>query len=87
MTDFAWAIIGPGRIARRFPDAVFRLPGTPLRSLLGRDPAAAAQFEATPCVCSGREESPRMSAGALRFPSTTGAYLDLGGTISDYAAI
>jgi predicted dehydrogenase len=46
MTDFVWAIIGPGRIAHRFADAVFQLPGTHLGSVLGRDPAAAARFVA-----------------------------------------
>jgi predicted dehydrogenase len=46
MTDFAWAVIGPGRIAHRFADAVFRLPGTYSRRVLGRDLATAGQFVA-----------------------------------------
>jgi predicted dehydrogenase len=46
MTDFAWAIVGPGRIAHRFADAVYRLPGTCLRSVLGRDPGRTAEFVA-----------------------------------------
>jgi predicted dehydrogenase len=46
MTDFAWAVIGPGRIAHRFADAVYRLPGTYTRSVLGRDATAAAPFVA-----------------------------------------
>jgi len=27
MTDFAWAIVGPGRIAHRFAEAIYHLPG------------------------------------------------------------
>jgi len=46
MTDFAWAIVGSGRIAHRFADAVFRLPGTHLRGVLGHRTGAAAQFVA-----------------------------------------
>ena len=46
MTDFAWAIIGPGRIAHRFAVAVFRLPGTHLRGVLGHELRTAAQFVA-----------------------------------------
>ncbi len=44
MNDFAWAVIGPGRIAHRFADAVYRLPGTHLRSVFGRDATRAAEF-------------------------------------------
>ena len=46
MTDFAWAIVGPGRIAHRFADAVHRLPATYVRSVLGRDAGHAAPFVA-----------------------------------------
>lgn len=46
MTEFGWAIIGPGRIAHRFADAVHRLPGTCVRSVLGRDGRRAASFVA-----------------------------------------
>jgi predicted dehydrogenase len=46
MNDFAWVVIGPGLIAHRFADAVFRLPGMYTRSVLGRDTAAAGQFVA-----------------------------------------
>lgn len=44
MTDFAWGLIGPGGIAHRFADAVHRLPGMHLRSVLGRDATRAAAF-------------------------------------------
>lgn len=44
MTDFAWGLIGPGGIAHRFADAVHRLPGMHLRSVLGRDVARATAF-------------------------------------------
>ncbi len=44
MTTFGWALIGPGRIARRFADAVAAMPGAELRALLGRDATRAADF-------------------------------------------
>jgi predicted dehydrogenase len=46
MTDFAWAIVGPGRIAHRFADAVHRMPATYVRSVLGRDAGRAMPFVA-----------------------------------------
>jgi predicted dehydrogenase len=46
MTDFGWAIVGPGRIAHRFADAVHRLPGTCVRSVLGRDGGRVGRFVA-----------------------------------------
>lgn len=42
--DFAWAVIGPGRIAQRFAQAVVALPGVHLRCVHGRDAARAAEF-------------------------------------------
>jgi predicted dehydrogenase len=47
VTDFAWALIGPGRIARRFAAAVAALPGAELRAVLGRDATRAADFAAS----------------------------------------
>ena len=44
MSDFAWGLIGPGRIAHRFADAVHRLPGTRLVHVQGRDAGRAAAF-------------------------------------------
>ena len=46
MTTFAWALIGPGRIAGRFADAVAAMPGAELRAVLGRDVTRAANFAA-----------------------------------------
>jgi predicted dehydrogenase len=46
MTEFAWAIVGPGGIAHRFAEAVHGLPGTHVRSVLGRDGARAGHFVA-----------------------------------------
>ena len=46
VTTFAWALIGPGKIARRFADAVAATPGAKLRALLGRDATRAADFAA-----------------------------------------
>lgn len=44
MNDFGWAIIGPGKIARRFADAVRQLPDTRLVAVHGRDQARATAF-------------------------------------------
>jgi predicted dehydrogenase len=42
--DFAWAVIGPGRIAHRFAEAVTALPGMHLHAVHGRDAVRAADF-------------------------------------------
>ena len=44
--EFAWGLIGPGRIAGRFAEAVGRLPDTRLARVLGRDLARAEAFAA-----------------------------------------
>jgi len=41
---FAWGLIGPGKIAGRFADALQAVPGAELHALLGRDPARARAF-------------------------------------------
>ncbi len=41
---FGWALIGPGRIAHRFAEAVHRLPGTRLVVVQGRDAGRAGAF-------------------------------------------
>jgi len=46
VTTFAWGLIGPGMIARRFADAVAQMPGAGLRAVLGRDAMRAANFAA-----------------------------------------
>ena len=43
---FAWGLVGPGRIAQRFADAVHRLPAQRLVGVQGRDAARAAAFAA-----------------------------------------
>lgn len=42
--SFGWALIGPGRIARRFAEAVQGLPGTHLAVVQGRELARAQAF-------------------------------------------
>jgi predicted dehydrogenase len=44
MTNFQWALIGPGAIARRFADAVQRIPGSCLNVVHGRDAGRAEAF-------------------------------------------
>lgn len=46
MTEFAWAIVGPGQIAHRFADAVYQLPGTHVRSVFGRHDGRVGEFVA-----------------------------------------
>nr|WP_295785623.1 Gfo/Idh/MocA family oxidoreductase [Rhodoferax sp.] len=43
-TDFSWALIGPGRIAHRFAEAVEGLPNTRLVCVLGRDAERTQAF-------------------------------------------
>ncbi|QPF72212.1 Gfo/Idh/MocA family oxidoreductase [Roseateles sp. DAIF2] len=45
-SSFAWALVGPGRIAGRFAEAVTQLPGMHLAAVVGRDAARAAAFAA-----------------------------------------
>jgi predicted dehydrogenase len=44
MADFRWAIVGPGRIARRFAHAVRDLPDARLAVVIGRDEGRAREF-------------------------------------------
>ena len=46
MKTFGWAVIGPGKIARRFAHAVGSLPASRLVAVHGRDAARAAAFAA-----------------------------------------
>lgn len=43
---FRWAVIGPGRIANRFAEAVRALPGASISRVHARNPAKAAEFAA-----------------------------------------
>ena len=44
MTDFAWAIVGPGAIAKKFAEAINALPDTYLHAVCGRDLNRAKHF-------------------------------------------
>ena len=44
MPDFRWALLGPGRIARRFAHALRELPDTRLAVVVSRDEQRAADF-------------------------------------------
>jgi len=46
MKTFGWALVGPGKIARRFAHAVGSMPGSRLVAVHGRDAARAAAFAA-----------------------------------------
>ncbi len=46
MTEFNWAIVGPGKIAHRFANAVHALPQANLIAVCGRDSARASAFVA-----------------------------------------
>ena len=45
-STFTWGLIGPGRIAHQFADAVHQLPGSRLALVYGRDLARAEAFAA-----------------------------------------
>ncbi len=47
MKEFGWAIVGPGKIAHRFADAVQRMDGTRLIAVHGRDPGRTQSFAQT----------------------------------------
>lgn len=47
MSEFGWAIVGPGSIAQRFAQAVQQLPGTRLVAVHGRDQGRAERFART----------------------------------------
>ena len=44
MNSFEWALIGPGKIAHRFAEAVQRMEGARLIAVHGRDPLRAVAF-------------------------------------------
>jgi predicted dehydrogenase len=44
VSEFRWALLGPGRIARRFAHALRELPDTRLAVVVGRDEQRAAEF-------------------------------------------
>lgn len=44
MSSFAWGLVGPGRIAHTFAEAVQRLPGMHLGAVCGRDPGRCQAF-------------------------------------------
>lgn len=78
MTEFAWAIVGPGRIAHRFAEAVHRLPGTRLHSVLGRDAARLADFVGRWTRADTHGAPPRACASLaelLADPAVDGVYI------------
>ena len=44
MREFGWAVVGPGKIAQRFADAVKQLPDARLVAVHGRDAGRAEAF-------------------------------------------
>jgi predicted dehydrogenase len=74
--DFHWALIGPGRIAGRFAEAVGRLPGMRLIHVLGRDAQRARDFAARWPDAQGRlPQASNDLAAALADPSIHGVYV------------
>lgn len=63
MTSFAWGVIGPGRIARKFASAVAGMDGSELRAVHGRDPVRATEFALT-CAEPSDAPPPRVDANA-----------------------
>jgi predicted dehydrogenase len=76
MAEFAWALVGPGVIARTFAEAVDGLPDARLHLVYGRD---AARTDAFVAARSGRSGTPlraaRGFAEILEDPRVEGVYV------------
>ena len=53
MSEFGWAVVGPGKIANRFADAVGQIPGARLAGIHGRDSKRAEVFARAWCKPDG----------------------------------
>ncbi|HEX5686411.1 MAG TPA: Gfo/Idh/MocA family oxidoreductase [Ideonella sp.] len=75
-SSFGWAIVGPGRIAHRFAEAVHGLPGMHLAVVQGRDPGRVQAF-ADHWTRDGRPPVPATTdlAAALARPDVDGVYI------------
>lgn len=77
--EFAWAIVGPGRIAHQFAGAVATLPATHVRSVYGRNRANAQAFaERWPRQDTAGGGVPRVAASLddlLADPGVHGVYV------------
>ena len=82
--DFAWALIGPGKIAQRFAEAVHQLPGTYLHTVVGRNLGKAQEFANTWGLAGNSAEegasngAPHATddlAATLRNPAIDGVYI------------
>jgi predicted dehydrogenase len=74
MSDFGWAIVGPGPIAGRFAHAVRELPGMRLAAVQGRDQGRADAFAKTWSDDGGAAAVVDLDA-VLRNPDVTGVYI------------
>lgn len=76
MTEFAWALVGPGGIARQFAEAVEGLAEARLRQVYGRDAARTAAFiAARPGRTGTRLRASRGLAEILEDPLVEGVYV------------
>ena len=66
---FRWAVIGPGRIANRFAEALQGVPGAELVAVLGRDAARSLAFAER--WKPGEDRLPRVAAGAADLLGST----------------
>ena len=72
--DFGWGVVGPGKIAHRFADAVTRMPGTRVAAVQGRDAGRASAF----ANAWARPEPPIVYStleAFLRDPAVDGVYV------------
>jgi predicted dehydrogenase len=74
-TTFAWAVVGPGKIAHRFADAVQRMPGTELIRVVGRDLERAQSFARRWSANGVDVQSGTLLEDALSDPRIDGLYI------------
>jgi predicted dehydrogenase len=72
---FAWALVGPGRIANRFAQAVQGLPDAELIRVVGRDLQRAQSFARQWCAAGTEVQASTALEDALSDPRVDGVYI------------
>jgi predicted dehydrogenase len=75
MTEFGWGLIGPGRIAHKFAEAVQGLDGMHLAAVQGRDLGRSSAFAKKWTLNRARIEAVRDVAALVADPRVHGVYI------------